>query len=41
MSDLASLTALYDATRRVGLSDRLDRLLDTVLEQAQELIGSG
>lgn len=39
MSDLASLTALYDAIRRVGLSEGLDELLDTVLQQAQELIG--
>lgn len=39
MSDLTALTALYEATRRIGLSDNLDQLLDTVLEQAQELIG--
>lgn len=39
MSDLTTLTALYEATRRIGLSDSLDHLLDIVLEQAQELIG--
>lgn len=39
MGNLTDLTALYDATRRIGLSDSLDQLLDTVLEQAQELIG--
>jgi diguanylate cyclase (GGDEF)-like protein len=39
MNELESLTALYNATRRVGLIDSLDDLLDTVLEQAQELIG--
>ena len=39
MSDLASLTALYEATQRIGLSDSLEKLLDTVLEQAQLLIG--
>lgn len=37
---LANLAPLYEATRRIGLSDSLDRLLDTVLEQAQELIGA-
>lgn len=39
MKKLTDLTALYEATRRIGLSDSLDQLLDTVLEQAQELIG--
>jgi diguanylate cyclase (GGDEF)-like protein len=39
MNELESLTALYNATRRIGLIDSLDDLLDTVLEQAQELIG--
>ncbi len=39
MGNLTDLTALYDATRRIGLSDSLDQLLETVLDQAQELIG--
>ena len=39
MSDLVGLTALSDSIRRIGLSDSLEQLLDTVLEQAQQLIG--
>lgn len=39
MSELTSLTSLYEGTRRIGLSDSLSDVLDTVLEQAQELIG--
>jgi len=39
MTKVASLTAVYEATRKIGLSDSLDRLLDKVLAQAQELIG--
>ncbi|MFQ5678695.1 MAG: GAF domain-containing protein [Gemmatimonadota bacterium] len=39
MKTLATITALYEAIRRIGLSDDLDQLLDEVLEQAQELIG--
>ncbi len=39
MSEIASLGALYNATRRIGLSDDLDELLTIVLEQAQELVG--
>lgn len=39
MTKVASLTAVYEATREIGLSDSLDRLLDKVLAQAQELIG--
>lgn len=39
MKDLASLAAVYDATREIGLSDNLDRLLERVLARAQELIG--
>ncbi|MFQ5689749.1 MAG: diguanylate cyclase [Gemmatimonadota bacterium] len=33
------LKALYEATRRIGLSSSLDRLLDGVLDQARDLIG--
>lgn len=39
MNGLASLSALYEATRTIGLSDDLDGLIDSVLERAQELIG--
>ncbi|MGH7542026.1 MAG: diguanylate cyclase [Gemmatimonadota bacterium] len=39
MRKLESLTALYNSTRRIGLTDDLEQLLETVLEQAQELIG--
>jgi diguanylate cyclase (GGDEF)-like protein len=39
MNELECLTALYNATRHVGLIDNLDDLLDDVLEEAQELIG--
>lgn len=39
MTGLECLSALYNATRRVGLTDDLKELLETVLEQAQELIG--
>lgn len=38
MNDTTTLTSLYEATRRVGLSDSLGDVLDTVLDQAQELI---
>jgi diguanylate cyclase (GGDEF)-like protein len=38
MTELECLTALYDATRHVGLIDDLDHLLDDVLEQARKLI---
>lgn len=38
MADLPDLSGLYDATREIGISDDLDQLLDTVLEQAQDLI---
>jgi diguanylate cyclase (GGDEF)-like protein len=39
VTEVASLTAVYEATRDIGLSDDLDRLLDKVLARAQELIG--
>lgn len=39
MNELASLAAVYEATREIGLSDDLDRLLDKVLARAQDLIG--
>ena len=39
MTEVASLTAVYEATREIGLSDRLDQLLDKVLARAQDLIG--
>ncbi len=39
MNGLASLSALYEATREIGLSDDLDGLIDSILERAQELIG--
>ncbi len=39
MTGLASLSALYEATREIGLSDDLDGLIDSILERAQELIG--
>ncbi len=38
MNELQTLSALYHATCRIGLSDELDDLLSVVLEQAQELI---
>ncbi|MDH3733418.1 MAG: sensor domain-containing diguanylate cyclase [Gemmatimonadota bacterium] len=39
MSELRSLTSLYHATCRIGLSDDLDELLLTVLTTAKELVG--
>lgn len=39
MSDLSSLDSLYDATRRIGLRDSLDDVVDEVLDRARELIG--
>ena len=39
MKELASLAAVYEATREIGLSDNLNRLLEKVLARAQELIG--
>lgn len=39
MNELASLASVYEATREIGLSDDLDRLLERVLARAQELIG--
>lgn len=37
--DANPLRDLYGATREIGLTDNLDRLLDEVLERAQDLIG--
>jgi diguanylate cyclase (GGDEF)-like protein len=39
MNGLASLSALSEATREIGLSDDLDTLIDSILERAQALIG--
>ncbi len=39
MNDLSSLDSLYDATRRIGLRDSLDEVVDEVLDRARELIG--
>lgn len=39
MSGVEPLEALYGATREIGLSDSLDRLLDEVIDRAQGLIG--
>jgi diguanylate cyclase (GGDEF)-like protein len=39
MPDPNTLTALYESIRRIGLSDTLDEVLETVLDQAQRLIG--
>ena len=39
MKDLSSLDSLYDATRRIGLRDSLDDVVEEVLDRAQELIG--
>ena len=39
MKELEALTALYNSTRRIGLSDDLDELLSIVLRQAKELVG--
>lgn len=39
MRDLSSLDSLYDATRRIGLRDSLDEVVDEVLDRARELIG--
>jgi len=38
MDELQQLSALYHATCRIGLSDKLDDLLVVVLEQARELV---
>ncbi len=38
MSELHTLTMLYNATCRLGLTDTLDDLLSAVLEQVRELI---
>jgi len=38
MNELASLSALYNATCRIGLSDDLDELLAVVLQQSKELV---
>ena len=38
MSRLASLEALYEATRRIGLRGNLEELVDEVLERARELV---
>lgn len=39
MNDLSSLDSLYDATRRIGLRDSLDEVVEEVLDRARELIG--
>ncbi len=39
MKELTALTALYEATRAIGLSDSLDEVLDNILKRAEELIG--
>ncbi len=39
MNELSALSALYESTRAIGLSDSLEEVLDNVLRQAQELIG--
>lgn len=39
MNGPASLSALYEATRKIGLSNDLDALIDSIMERAQELIG--
>lgn len=39
MTEFESLTALYHATCRIGLSDDLDELLHSVLTTAKELLG--
>jgi len=39
MKELTALTALYEATRAIGLSDSLDEVLDNILRRAEELIG--
>ncbi len=39
MKELAALSALYEATRAIGLSDSLDDVLDNILRRAEELIG--
>ncbi len=38
MNELQALSALYHATCRIGLSDKLDDLLSVTLEQAKELV---
>jgi diguanylate cyclase (GGDEF)-like protein len=39
MKELKALTALYEATRAIGLSDSLDEVLDNILRRAEDLIG--
>jgi len=39
MNELESLTALYNATCQIGLSDDLDELLESVLSTAKRLVG--
>ena len=39
MNELASLAAVYEATREIGMSEDLDLLLEKVLARAQRLIG--
>lgn len=39
MENLAALSAVYEATRALGLSEDLEKLLDEILRQAQQLIG--
>lgn len=39
MKELTALSALYEATRAIGLSDSLDHVLDNVLHRAEQLIG--
>jgi diguanylate cyclase (GGDEF)-like protein len=39
MHELAALSALYEATRAIGLREDLGELVDEVLEQAQALVG--
>lgn len=38
MSRIASLEALYEATRQIGLRGNLDELVDEVLDRARELV---
>ena len=38
VSRIASLEALYEATRRIGLRENLDELVEEVLDRAQELV---
>jgi diguanylate cyclase (GGDEF)-like protein len=39
MKELTALTALYEATRAIELSDSLDEVLDNILRRSEELIG--